>query len=396
VGGTRGGASMSWARVALVAAVVGLGSYPVRAQELLFHQPQVFDPVAGGGTLLLDESGLPLAREIPSGPAGSLAPPVRTGGLRGTVGGQGVDNHADASVGFTYLVPFWSFRGFQLAVPDQFASQFPVFGTTGRVDSKFAYAPRVNLNYYVTDWDLDIGTSGTFLNLSGRVDRQASATNGPSGQLTASSNLTLVSATLPEFGRRFAFLDLFPKKADAKPGLVDSVIDLRIGTRYIGVDQNYTGTLLSSGVGPGTAVATRFSSQTFRGVGLTTAAVWEIPRGTSWVLFSSNRLSFIFGENRRNSSVSVTVPGQPGFSATQLDSRTVLVPVTELELGAEWGPDLAVRLREGLDPPRFTIRVAGVGQYWGGLGPLSAGTTQGFRGSDLFLVGAYVQAGFRY
>ena len=390
---------MRWAaRVAVVAAVVGLVSSPARGQELLFHQPQVFDPGAGGGMLLLDETGAPLARELPaSPPGGGLAPPIRTGGLRGAVGGQGVDNHADASVGFTYLVPLWSFREFQVAVPDRFAPFFPVFGSTGSVDSRFAYAPRVNLNYYVTDWDLDVGTSGTFLNLSGRVDRQASGTDGPSGQLTASSNLTLVSVTMPEFGRRFVFQDLFPKKADAKPGLVDSVIDLRIGTRYIGVDQNYTGTVLSSGLGaPGSSVATRFSSQTFRGVGLTTSAVWEIPKGTSWMLFSSNRLSFLIGENRRNSSVSVTIPGLPGFSATQFDSRTMLVPVTELELGVEWGPDLAERMREGLDRPRFTIRVAGVGHYWGGLGPLSAGSTQGFRGSDLFLVGAYVQAGFRY
>ncbi len=379
---------------ALVLAAVAWGLIPVRVsgQELLYHQPQILDPrdVGAPNVLLLPDPGLAPAPE---------PPPVvrRPAGVRGIVGGFGQNSHANASVGFTYLVPFWSFQAFQLAVPKHFESQFPVFGTTGTVDSEFAYAPRVNLDYYVDEIDATIGASGTFLSLSGRIDRQAGGTTGPAGQLTANANLTLVSANLVEFGRQYAFSDLFPRKAEHK-GLADTIVDLRIGTRYVSVDQNYTGTVTSSGVGtPGSAITNRFSTQTFRGIGLTSAMTWEIPYGTNWAFYSTTRLSVLLGDNRRNSSISVAVPGQPAFADVQFENRTLLVPVTELEMGAEWGEELAVRLREGLPMPQFVVRVAGVGQYWGGLGPLSAGDSrQKFRDTDLFLVGGYIQAGFRY
>ncbi|MBN9524067.1 hypothetical protein J0H58_37080 [bacterium] len=391
---------MNWVRVVVVAALVG--APPARAQELLFRGPQVLDPAGavGGTPLLLDADGVPVGAVGGGlGPPRSVAPDPavvpRLGGVRGAVGGFGQDNHATASVGFTYLVPFWSFNAFQLPVPSGFQGLFPTFGRTGAVDTRFAYAPRVNLDYYVSDIDATVGATGTFLNLSGRVDRQAGGTNTPAGVLTANANLTLVSANVVEFGRRFAFLDLFPEKNPHKPAVVDSVVELRIGTRFVSVDQNYTGTLTGA-AGGGTNLSTRFSSQSFRGIGLTGAATWELPYDTSWVFFSTTRLSVLVGEDRRNSTVAVSVVGQPGFSDSRLDSRTVLVPVSELEVGADWGMDLATRLREGLEPPRFVIRVAAVGQYWGGLGPLSAGSTQNFQSTDLFLVGGHVQAGFRY
>jgi hypothetical protein len=271
---------------------------------------------------------------------------------------------------------------------------FPVLGTTGPVDTQFAYSPRVDVDYYIADLDLGVGTSGTFLNLSGRVDRQAASSGGVSGQLNAHASLTFVSANIVEFSRQFAFLDLFPRKDPKHPNVADSVVDLRIGTRYVSVEQDYTGTL-TGGVGA-TNMTTRYSTQTFRGIGLTLAANWFVPLGTNWVWFFSGRESLILGDNRRNSSVTVVAAGSPGFAETLADDRTVLVPVTELESGFDWGVELAERLRNGQPPPWFTIRVAAVGQYWGGLGPLSAASSQGFRGTDLFLVGAAVQAGFRY
>jgi hypothetical protein len=116
----------------------------------------------------------------------------------------------------------------------------------------------------------------------------------------------------------------------------------------------------------------------------------------NWAWFGSVRPSVLLGDNRRNSSVTVTAAGQPGFAQTLYDNSSLLVPVVEAEAGFDWGLGLADRLRNGLEPPRFTIRVAAVGQYWGGLGPLSAGSAQGFRDTDLFLVGGYVQAGVRF
>ena len=64
-----------------------------------------------------------------------------------------------------------------------------------------------------------------------------------------------------------------------------------------------------------------------------------------------------------------------------------MVTTTEFDVG------LAEKLRAGDPQPLLTLRVAAVGQYWGGVGPLSAGSTQGFRSSDLFLVGVNVMVG---
>ena len=64
-----------------------------------------------------------------------------------------------------------------------------------------------------------------------------------------------------------------------------------------------------------------------------------------------------------------------------------------METGLQWGAELANSLRNGTLPPLCTIRVAAVGQFWGDVGPLSAGSPQGFRTSNLFLVGAHVMVG---
>lgn len=377
--------------VAVAALAIGMALPPARGQDVLFHQAQVVDPAVGEHLLLA-----PTDTQV-VGLDGLAAPPAGrpvVGAVGGLVGGYGVSNRANVNAGFTYLVPLWSFRDFQLAAPKEFENLFPVFGDTGPVDTQFAYAPRVNVDYYVADLDFGIGTSGTFLNLSGRVDRQATSSPGASGQLNAHLNLTLVSANLVEFSRQFAFLDLFPRKDPKHQSVADSVVDLRIGTRYVSLEQNYTGTL--TGGSDGVNVTTRTSTQSFRGIGLTTAGSWVLPTGANWAWLLSARQSVLLGDNRRSSSVTVTTQQLQGFAATQFDDRTVLVPVTELETGFDWGLDLAERLRNGLEPPRFTVRVAAVGQYWGGLGPLSAGSSQGFRHTNLFLVGGYVQAGFRF
>jgi hypothetical protein len=380
----------AWGLV-VVALAIGIAGRSARGQDVLYQQSSVVDPAVGEQFLITPTDTRVVGLDgLGAAPPGS---PV-VGGVGGTVGGYGLSNSGHVAVGFTYLAPLWSFRDFQLAAPKQFAALFPVFGDTGRVDTQFAYAPRVNLDYYVADYDFAVSTSGTFINLSGRVDRQATSSLGLSGQLSAHSELTLVSANIVELGRQFAFLDLFPRKNPKHQSVADSVLDLRIGTRYVSLSQNYTGALTG---GAGVAnITTRDSTQTFRGVGLTLAADWNLPIGMNWVWIFSARQSVLLGDNRRSSSVTVTAVGFAGLAETEFDDRTVLVPATELETGVEWGFDLAERLRNGLAPPRFTARVTAVGQYWGGLGPLSAGSTQGFRRTDLFLVGGYVQAGFRF
>jgi hypothetical protein len=74
---------------------------------------------------------------------------------------------------------------------------------------------------------------------------------------------------------------------------------------------------------------------------------------------------------------------------------SLLIPIIESQLGAEWGMLLGNRAAPPAVPSLFTLRVALIGQFWGDVGPLSAGSSQGFRQSDLFLFGVTVQAGFQ-
>jgi hypothetical protein len=389
--------SRLWGSLGIAAILLVAGS--AQGQENLFRNPQVYDPSATGVEYLIEPTNTLLRGSDAQG--SPLPGSGNVGGVRGLVGGQAVGsgsgNVANVSVGFTYLVPLWSFRDFQLAAPRGYETAFPILGFTGHVDSKFAYVPRIDIDYYIEDLDFGIGTSGTFLNLSGRVDRQAGSPLLGIAQLNANSNLTIISANIVEFSRRYGFFDLFPKKTPRSQAVseADTILELRIGSRYVSVDQNYNGTLLGGSTGQN--ITTRFSTQTFRGFGITGASIWTIPCGKSLEPFFTARQSLLLGENRRNSSVTAIAQGFPPLVDTLYDNKTSLVPITELELGFDLAIANVIRIRNANEEqPRFNVRVAAVAQYWGGLGPLSAATNQGFRQSDLFLVGGYIQAGFRY
>lgn len=376
----------------VLAAALAVAPVSARGQDFLAG-PQVVDPGLAA-PLVVDPLDGPVVRLDELGRV-AADPPARptVGRVQGVAGGAAVSTPGSADIGFTYLVPLWTFRDFQLAAPSGYQGLFPVFGDTGPVDSTFGYAPRVRVGYQVEDLDLGVSGTGAFLNLTGRVDRQASDTRGATGQLNGYANLTLAVVD-GELNRLFGFEELFPRKDPDHPAVIDSVLDLRLGSRYVALDQNYSGTLV--GGFDRANVATRYSSQSFRGIGVTTAADWALPCGRHFAPFVTPRFSLLVGENRRNSSLSVVAAGLPSFAATQLDSRTQLVPVSELEVGVDYGWELAERLRRGPPRPRFTVRVAGVAQFWGGMGPLSAGSSQGFRDTDLYLVGGYLQAGLRF
>ncbi len=369
----------AWA-VGLLALLVLFGR--ASAQETVLYQPQgtnaQFTLVPEG---TVTATGGPLF--LPQG-----LPPSRVGG---TVAGQAAPNLGDLTIGFDYLRPYWSFRDFTLAVPARSAAGFPLLGDVGHVDSQFTFVPRINYNYQVTDLDFGINASGSFLSLNGRLQRGLTDTVAGIGQLNANSSLTIVVANLPEVSREVYLPDLLGKSWTPKE-LNDVLVFLSLGTRYTSVSQNYTGSL-TNGVGTGSNVSTRYSSQSFRGVGLTGSMNVFVPMAEDWVLFSNTRLSAIIGDNQKDSTLTVSIAGMPGTSTDINQSNTALVPVVEQELGFEWGVALANKVRSGDPQPLMTLRVAGVLQYWGGVGPLSAGSTQGYRSSDLFLVGVSVMVG---
>jgi hypothetical protein len=344
-------------------------------------------------------SSTPVAGD-PSTPLFSNTPNPSIGTAGGTVGGRGTSSALGSlEIGFDYLRPFWSSRDFTLVVPAANAASFPLLGNMGNVDNQFALAPRVNYKYDVSS-DFAIKASGTFLNLTGSLNDNITANNGSVGLLTATSTLTIIAANLPEITTRFAYADFFANSPCYCPFLDALTVDLGIGTRYSSLSQAYTGDL-SNTVPAGKNETSRNSTQSFTGVGLTTSLDFNLPfreqpNGEMWNLFTTVRGSILVGDNQKASSLSVDIAGVPGVPASLNQTRTEYMPVAELESGVEWTHYFGDVNNPNTLPALFTVRVGVSGQFWGDAGPLSAGSPQGFRVSNLYLVGAHVMVGIAH
>jgi hypothetical protein len=293
--------------------------------------------------------------------------------------------------GLSYLRPVWTSRDFTLAVPSASAPLFRILGDSGHVDSDFAYAPRLTYHYHLANSALGVRATGEFLHLEGNLTRSLTSTAGI-GELTATSKLTIASAGLPEFTRRLDLPELFGKDPEDCPFLEQLQVDVGMGTRLAMISQAYNSKLVSSAGVTNTAI--RSSTQSFGGFGATGSVDLAYPLGEDLVLFGTTRASLLVGKNEKESTLSVTLAGRPdSASDTILQHRTECVPVLEAEWGVEWGQELASRLRDPTAGQLLTVRVAFVGQFWGDVGPLSAGSARQFRDSDLFLVGATVLVG---
>lgn len=310
------------------------------------------------------------------------------------IGGRANTNLGNVQIGFDYVRPFWSNRDFMLAVPPASAGAFPLLGDIGHVDNHFGLAPVVRYRYDIDDIGLAFSGSGSFLNLSGFLERQITDTTGGQGLLTANSSLTVINMILPEVFIRYHQDDLFSGQHHFHWSLFEDVfIDLGIGTRYSSIQQNYTGSLTNTAVA-GQNQSTRYSSQSFQGFGISGSVNLTAPVKRDWVVFSNFRASIVGGENNKESTLTVTVAGVPGQSTVISQSRTEFIPIVEVEIGTQFGMELGERLRDGQPPPLFTLRLAATGQFWGNVGPLSAGSPQGYNSSHLFLAGAHVLVGF--
>ncbi|MFO0948962.1 MAG: hypothetical protein U1D30_24135 [Planctomycetota bacterium] len=362
-------------------------SWSAKAQEVMVYQP----PEVSGQFLFEPQTTAPAqpvfvsSTGVASAGPGTNSPVIAT--QNGTVFGAGTGVF---DIGFDYIRPYWSYRDFTLVVPADQAGNF-ILGDTGNVDDHFGLAPTVRYNYVVTDAGLGIAASGKFLALSGRLQRQITTAAG-TGTLNANSNLTIVTANLPELTQRI-FLDEYFLEKHGKEWLADCVLDLSLGSRYSSVSQTYNSTLAS-----GANISQRSSDQMFRGIGITSAAVFYCPFATSWLGYCSTRGSVLVGDNNKNSTMTVSVPAQPAAntSATINESQTQFIPVGEMEAGIMWGRSIRSSLFGETRPPVFTLKVGGVFQAWGDVGPLSAGSTQGFSSSDLFLVGVTIVGTVQY
>jgi hypothetical protein len=126
---------------------------------------------------------------------------------------------------------------------------------------------------------------------------------------------------------------------------------------------------------------------------LTSSLNFILPVHPSWDLFTTLRGSILVGDNNKDSSLSVNLQGQPGVSTSITQSKTEFVPVGEIEIGTAWTHAFGDVSRPEIPPALFTVRMGLTGQVWGNIGPLSAGSPQGYQTSNLFLVGAHVMVG---
>jgi hypothetical protein len=313
-------------------------------------------------------------------------------GVSGTVGGGGVSvGVGTLNVGFDYVRPLWTSLHFLEPIPSGFEEFFGPVGNIQHIDDAFGFMPTVQYNYKVENPNLNVNTSGKFLNLSGKIDRNYTDGTG-SGELTGTSRLTLVTANIIEATRRVSFEELLGRPPH-KPGHDDVCFEFGIGTRYSSIEQNVDiNVTFRSDV---TRSNRRHAEQTFRGIGLTGIANILNPVGPNLDLFMNNRASILVGENSKYSSLDLNVADQPnGVVNTSIkQTRTVYLPIFESELGVGWvgAVDVWPHATE-VAPPLLTLRAAIVGQFWGDVGPLSAGQ-QSFSSSSLFLVGVSVTIG---
>jgi Legionella pneumophila major outer membrane protein precursor len=362
--------------------------------------PAQFVPVQADGAGGLFSLTPMLGAGDPSAPLFSNAPNPPTGTAGGTIGGRGASaGLGSLEIGFDYLRPYWTSRDFTLAVPAVVAGSFPLLGNIGNVDNQFALAPRVNYKYDVSN-DFAIKASGTFMTLNGTINQNLTANDGSVGLLTATSQLTIISANLPEITTRFAYADSFAGSAHYWPCFDALTVDLGIGTRYSSLSQTYTGDLSNTST-TGKNETSRSSTQSFAGIGLTSSLDFNLPfrekgNGEMWNLFTNLRGSILVGDNKKNSSLSVNLAGMPGIPASISQSKTEYMPVAEVESGVEWTHFFGDVNNPDIPPALFTVRVGVSGQFWGDAGPLSAGSPQGFRTSNLFLVGAHVMVGIAH
>jgi hypothetical protein len=363
--------------------VVCAAAGAARAQEAALLPAPVAAAGAGApGTFSLvpDATGMVFKEQLPPGLE-----------VHGTADGLALNLGTGLEIGFDFVRPLWTFRDFTLAVPGFARGGFPLLADAGHTDDHFGFVPRLDLNYRFADSDLGLGASGSYLSLSGNLQRNVVLPQGVA-LLSATSSLTLATANLLEVTFHVDAVDLFAKQKDCPKGLEDVLLDVSLGARYSSLDQNYTGSLSDSV--NGVAVTTRSSSQSFQGFGLTSSATASLPEGENWLLFSRLRGSVLVGENIKRSTLTVDVPGFPGLPNTISDDTTEFIPVLETEIGVVWGTELNVpvdqREKKGLS---YLVKASFIADYWADVGPLSAGSTQAFRSSDLFLLGASLMVG---
>jgi hypothetical protein len=295
------------------------------------------------------------------------------------------------TIGFSYLRPFWQNQGLELEASAAGSPAVAVISPFGNLANSFGFVPRVDLQYDATSLGFGLGASAQFLSLGGNLERTV-AINGGFANLLTTSDLTFLVVNIAEITKTVRAADLLgPVTQDLC--MQDDIFGFTVGIRFASVRQSWHAILR----GDTSVLASSDASQSFAGLGLTTAFVSDHPCSERWGLYSNLRWSFLVGPNNRNSVVSgVDVLGP--FSNSLVENKTTWIPVGEAELGVRYLAPLDPRRTEALGTgPVLSFKLGVVGQYWGGLGFLPAGPhSAAFSDRSLFLVGFTLLAGIEF
>jgi hypothetical protein len=298
-----------------------------------------------------------------------------------------------SNVGFSYLRPFWATSGLNLQAPVGANSAVTVVSPFGDLTNNFGFVPRVDLQYDASSLGFGMATSAQFLSLGGNLERTVT-TNAGTADLIATSELTFVAVTLAEITKTVRAVDVSDHPLIDCLGLQDDIYGFTLGTRFVSIRQSWDASLRTNTA----ALAAADATQTFAGLGLTSAFAADHPVTEKWGLYSNTRGSILLGPNNRKSAVNgVDAAGVP-FSNSLVENKTTLIPAAELEFGVRYmTPFNSQQWAQSGTGPMLSIRAGVVGQYWGNIGflPANPGAAQ-FDNRPLYLVGFTLLAGVEF
>src|SRR5262249_22654182 len=108
--------------------------------------------------------------------------------------------------GFSFLRPFWTANGLNLQAPVTNPA-VRVIDPFGDLANSVAFVPRIDLKYDATALGFEFGTSATFMNLHGNLERTVQLTNG-TADLLSTGDLTFIVVNVAEISKRIRAADL--------------------------------------------------------------------------------------------------------------------------------------------------------------------------------------------
>lgn len=277
----------------------------------------------------------------------------------------------EGQIGFAFFQPLVSNPG-SISIP---TVGTPFSATTPNVFTDVAFAPTFNAAATIASGP-QIGTSGTAFSLIGNRTDTLTA-GGTTATLTQNGTITTVIANIPEVRLK----PIVPTKGYLgwQPWYVT------IGTRYMTVSQDYHYTLTTPG-----QVQDFRSTQGYWGLGATVMLEheWLVPHHKHWALYGKARGSFTQGQNHRNSTYLVTPTGGAATTTTADQTRSLIMPVGEFELGIRFNRNSAKRGDKQVE----WMRAGAIFQIYGNAGPLSATSSNvsTFPNGNLYLVGGQI------